>query len=123
MPTTTATTRFKPWLIRRTAYLIVGAVLLILGYLGVINEHQIDAVNASPLLGTLVSWIAAFFTHEGSDSYATDADVARARAGSVVDVEQLATEVAGKLLPSLPIPLPVSSSLPVYSGPTSQPQG
>lgn len=120
MPTTTATTRFKPWLIRRTAYLIVGAVLLILGYLGVINEHQIDAVNASPLLGTLVSWIAAFFTHEGSDSRATDEDVKRAGEAARVDVEKLATEVAGKLIPALP--LPTVATLPVYSGPTSTPQ-
>ena len=111
------TTRIKPWILRRTAYLIVGAVLLILGYLGVINEHQIDAVTASPLLGTLVSWLAAFFTHEGSDSRATDEDVKRAAEGATIDVERLATEVAGKLIPA--IPLPAHSTLPVYTGPTS----
>lgn len=113
----------QPWMIRKTAYLIIGAVCIILGYFGFIDEQQVNAVTASPVLGTLVAWVAAAFTHEGSDSKATDADVAKARDGSAVDVEKLATEVAGKLLPSLPIPLPVSSSLPVYSGPTSQPQG
>lgn len=104
-------------MVRRGVYIIIGFVGVILGWFGIINEDQLNAVTASPFLATLVGWIAATFTHEGSDSRATDADVARAGSTATLDVEQLAVEVAGKLLPQLP--LPTSSTLPVYTGPTS----
>lgn len=107
----------QPWMIRRGVYLMVGLVGLIAAYFGIVDEQQLDAITASPLLATIVGWLAAMFTHEGSDSRATDADVARAGSAATLDVEQLAVEVAGKLLPQLP--LPTSSTLPVYTGPTS----
>ena len=107
----------QPWMVRRGVYLLVGLAGIIAAYFGIVDENQLDAVTASPLMATIVGWVAAAFTHEGSDSRATDADVARAGAAATLDVEQIATEVAGKLLPQLP--LPTSSTLPVYTGPTS----
>ena len=107
----------QPWMIRRGVYIVVGLVGLIAAYFGIVDEQQLDAITASPLLATIVGWLAAAFTHEGSDSRATDADVARAGSAATLDVEQLAVEVAGKLLPQLP--LPTSSTLPIYTGPTS----
>lgn len=107
----------QPWMVRRGVYIVVGLAGLIAAYFGIVDEQQLDAITASPLLATLVGWLAAAFTHEGSDSRATDADVARAGSAATLDVEQIATEVAGKLLPQLP--LPTSSTLPVYTGPTS----
>lgn len=104
-------------MIRRWVYVVVGLAGIIAAYFGVVDEQQLDAITASPLLATIVGWVAAMFTHEGSDSRATDADVARAGSAAALDVEQLAAEVAGKLLPQLP--LPTSSTLPVYTGPTS----
>lgn len=80
----------QPWFIRRTAYLLVGAVLLIAAGVGLVDEGQIDAITASPVLGTLVAWIAASFTHQGSDSTATDEDRVLAQtaapAADVVDI-------------------------------------
>ncbi|WP_278764025.1 hypothetical protein [Corynebacterium argentoratense] len=108
----------QPWMIRRGVYIVVGLAGLIAAYFGIVDEQQLDAITASPLLATIVGWLAATFTHEGSDSRATDADVARAGSAATLDVEQLAVEVAGKLLPQLPLP-PIST-LPVYTGPTSQ---
>ena len=107
----------QPWMVRRGVYLVVGLAGLVAAYFGIVDENQLDAITASPLLATIVGWLAAMFTHEGSDSRATDADVARAGAAATLDVDQIATEVAGKLLPQLP--LPTSSTLPVYTGPTS----
>ncbi|WP_276652490.1 hypothetical protein [Corynebacterium vitaeruminis] len=107
----------QPWMIRRGVYIVVGLAGLIAAYFGIVDEQQLDAITASPLLATLVGWVAAAFTHAGSDSRATDADVARAGSAATLDVEQLAVEVAGKLLPQLP--LLTSSTLPVYTGPTS----
>ena len=74
-------TQFKSsWWIRRAAYLVIGVAGLIAAGFGLIDEGQIDALTASPLLATVVGFIAAAFTHQGSDSTVTAEDVAKAAA-------------------------------------------
>ena len=80
----------KPWFIRRVIYLIVGIVGIVLAGFGIIDEGQIDAISASPLLGTIAGFIAAAFTHQGSDSTVTAQDVADA---AKTDPEDIASRV------------------------------
>lgn len=82
----------KPWFIRRVIYLIVGIVGIVLAGFGIIDEGQIDAISASPLLGTIAGFIAAAFTHQGSDSTVTAQDVADA---AKTDPEDIASRVVG----------------------------
>lgn len=65
----------KPWWIRRAAYVLVAVIGLVLTGLGYATQDQVDAFTASPLLGTVVGFVAAMFTHRGSDSTATGDDV------------------------------------------------
>lgn len=65
---------------RKGLYLVVGAVLWAAAVFGLVDEGKIDAIAASPAVGAAVSWLAAYFTHRGSNSAATDADVEQARA-------------------------------------------
>ncbi|MDN6706713.1 hypothetical protein [Corynebacterium glyciniphilum] len=67
------------WWIRRAVYAVVTVVLLVAAGFGLIDEGQIDAVAASPILGALVTFLAAAKTNPGSDSTATAADVAAAQ--------------------------------------------
>lgn len=56
-------TQFKSsWWIRRASYLVIGVVGLIAAGFGLIDEGQLDALTASPLLATVVGFIAAAFT-------------------------------------------------------------
>ena len=89
-------TQFKSsWWIRRAAYLVIGVVGLIAAGFGLIDEGQLDALTASPLLATVVGFIAAAFTHEGSDSTVTADDVAKAAAAGAQATAQ--SEVTGRV--------------------------
>lgn len=89
-------TQFKStWWIRRAAYLVIGVVGLIAAGFGLIDEGQLDALTASPLLATLVGFIAAAFTHQGSDSTVTADDVAKAAAVGAQATAQ--SEVTGRV--------------------------
>lgn len=67
------------WWIRRAVYAVVTVALLVAAGFGLIDEGQIDAVAASPILGALVTFLAAAKTNPGSDSTATAADIAAAQ--------------------------------------------
>ena len=89
-------TQFKSsWWIRRAAYLVIGMVGLIAAGFGLIDEGQLDALTASPLLATVVGFIAAAFTHPGSDSTVTATDVAKAAAAGAQAAAQ--SEVTGRV--------------------------
>ena len=89
-------TQFKSsWWIRRAAYLVIGVAGLIAAGFGLIDEGQLDALTASPLLATVVGFIAAAFTHQGSDSTVTAEDVAKAAAAGAQATAQ--ADVAGRV--------------------------
>lgn len=89
-------TQFKSsWWIRRASYLIIGVAGLIAAGFGLIDEGQLDALTASPLLATVVGFIAAAFTHQGSDSTVTANDVAKAAAAGAQAAAQ--SEVTGRV--------------------------
>ena len=83
------------WWIRRASYLVIGVAGLIAAGFGLIDEGQLDALTASPLLATVVGFIAAAFTHQGSDSTVTAADVAKAVADGAQATAQ--ADVAGRV--------------------------
>ena len=83
------------WWIRRAAYLVIGVAGLIAAGFGLIDEGQLDALTASPLLATVVGFIAAAFTHQGSDSTVTAEDVAKAAAAGAQATAQ--ADVAGRV--------------------------
>lgn len=89
-------TQFKSsWWIRRASYLVIGVAGLIAAGFGLIDEGQLDALTASPLLATVVGFIAAAFTHQGSDSTVTATDVAKAAAAGAQATAQ--SEVTGRV--------------------------
>ena len=89
-------TQFKSsWWIRRASYLVIGVAGIIAAGFGLIDEGQLDALTASPLLATLVGFIAAAFTHQGSDSTVTATDVAKAAAVGAQATAQ--SEVTGRV--------------------------
>lgn len=103
------TPQFKSsWWIRRASYLIIGVAGLIAAGFGLIDEGQLDALTASPLLATVVGFIAAAYTHQGSDSTVTATDVAKAAAAGaqataqaeVTDRVQAAIDAAISTLPT-----------------------
>lgn len=81
------------WWIRRAVYAVVTVLLLVAAGFGLINEGQIDAVAASPLLGALVTFLAAAKTNPGSDSTATAADVAAAAQSAQPSADDIAQRV------------------------------
>ena len=94
----------QPWVIRRGLYLIVAAVGLVAAGFGLVDEGQLDAVAASPLLATVVGVVASLFTNRGSDSTATGDDVRAAQQAAQyaqppqqVDPEQIAQQAAGRI--------------------------
>ena len=97
-------TQFKSsWWIRRASYLVIGVVGLIAAGFGLIDEGQLDALTASPLLATVVGFIAAAFTHEGSDSTVTADDVAKAsHASAQVDVTRQVQSAIDAAISALP---------------------
>lgn len=100
----------QSWWVRRAAYVLVAVVGLVLTGLGYATQDQVDAFTASPLLGTVVGFVAAMFTHRGSDSTATGEDVRAAQAAAVgggVDVGDL----LARLRESVPTPNEVANSV------------
>ena len=97
-------TQFKSsWWIRRASYLVIGVAGLIASGFGLIDEGQLDALTASPLLATVVGFIAAAFTHEGSDSTVTADDVAKAaHASAQVDVTRQVQSAIDAAISALP---------------------
>ncbi|AEK36231.1 putative secreted protein [Corynebacterium variabile DSM 44702] len=97
-------TQFKSsWWIRRASYLVIGVVGLIAAGFGLIDEGQLDALTASPLLATVVGFIAAAFTHQGSDSTVTADDVAKAaHASAQVDVTRQVQSAIDAAISALP---------------------
>ena len=97
-------TQFKSsWWIRRASYLVIGVVGLIAAGFGLIDEGQLDALTASPLLATVVGFIAAAFTHQGSDSTVTADDVAKAaHASAQVDVTRQVQSAIDAAISTLP---------------------
>ncbi|MGP5930354.1 hypothetical protein [Corynebacterium glyciniphilum] len=85
------------WWIRRAVYAVVTVVLLVAAGFGLIDEGQIDAVAASPILGALVTFLAAAKTNPGSDSTATAADVASAAQASQSDPAEVARQVVDQI--------------------------
>ena len=101
-------TQFKSsWWIRRASYLVIGVAGLIAAGFGLIDEGQLDALTASPLLATVVGFIAAAFTHQGSDSTVTAEDVAKAAAAGAqataqADVADRVQAAIGAAVSTLP---------------------
>jgi hypothetical protein len=87
----------QSWWIRRAVYAVVTVVLLVAAGFGLIDEGQVDAVAASPLLGALVTFLAAAKTNPGSDSTATAADVAAAAQASQADPSEIARQVVDQI--------------------------
>lgn len=79
----------QPWWQRRLAYAVVGAALLVLAGLGIIDEGQVDSIaqKVAPIIGTVGLWLAAAKTNPGSDSTVTVTDVERAGAAARQDVQ------------------------------------
>lgn len=90
--TNTTTRRIRPWQIRKLTYAVVAIIGVIAAYFGVVDEGQVDAITASPLLATLVGMLATAFTDRGSDSTATGDDV-RAAQASAPDLNAIAEAV------------------------------
>lgn len=88
------------WFIRRATYVVIGVVGLVAAGFGLIDQGQLDALTASPLLATVAGFVAAAFTHQGSDSTVTADDVAsaaREAAATNIDTDTVASKVAARL--------------------------
>lgn len=128
-------TQFKTsWWIRRAVYVIVGVAGLIAAGFGLIDEGQLDTITASPLLATVAGFIAAAFTHEGSDSTVTAADVSQAARDAAiataekigaVDVDALATRAAEQVADLIDRSFGTGDTggLPVYQGTDTSKRG
>lgn len=80
------------WWIRKAGYVLAAVIGLVLTGFGVATQDQVDVATASPLLGTLIGSVAAFFTHRGSGDPTTREDVELAESAghggpSQVDVQ------------------------------------
>ena len=79
------------WQVRKIAYGLAAVVIGVLGWVGVLSDIQADQVADKVdqwlpiLLGVLAPALAATKTHEGSDSTATDQDVAGVVAADVTN--------------------------------------
>lgn len=122
------------WWIRKAAYAVVAVAGAVAAGYGVIDEGQLDAITASPLLATLIGTIAAAFTHEGSDSTATAADVSQAARDAAiataekigtVDVDALATRAAEQVADLIDRSFGTGDTggLPVYQGTDTSKRG
>lgn len=87
----------QPWFRRKVAYVIVAIVGLIAAAFGLVDEAQIDAIAASPILATLVGLFAATKTTPGSDSTVTADDVAIASQGSGHSVQDIVGEALNQV--------------------------
>lgn len=68
------------WWIRKAAYVLAAVIGLVLTGFGVVTQDQVDAATASPLLATLIGFVAASFTNRGSGDPTTREDVEMAEA-------------------------------------------
>lgn len=75
-------------MVRKGLYIVVGAVMWVAVYFGVVESDQADAIAASPALAGVVLWLAAAMTHKGSNSTATQEDVDAARVKGEQDALQ-----------------------------------
>ena len=87
----------QPWFRRKVAYVVVAIVGLIAAAFGLVDEAQIDAIAASPILATLVGLFAAAKTTPGSDSTVTADDVAIAAQGSGHSVQDIVGEALNQV--------------------------
>ncbi|WCZ36960.1 hypothetical protein [Corynebacterium heidelbergense] len=91
----------QPWLWRRIIYLATAAGLTAAAATGIITQDQIDGLlaQAVPFIGAVVTLFAAANTHRGSDSTATDEDLAiiTANAHQQPTPDQLASAVVQQL--------------------------
>lgn len=95
------------WQVRKIAYGLVAVIVGVLGWVGVLSDIQADQVTSQVdrwlpiLLGVLAPALAATKTHEGSDSTATDQDVAGVVAADVTNRVQDAVRDALSSVTSL----------------------
>lgn len=95
------------WQVRKIAYGLAAVVIGVLGWVGVLSDIQADQIGDQIdkwlpiLLGILAPTIAASKTHEGSDSTATDQDVAGVVAADVTNRVQDAVRDALSSVTSL----------------------
>lgn len=95
------------WQVRKIAYGLAAVVIGVLGWVGVLSDIQADQVADKVdqwlpiLLGVIAPALAATKTHEGSDSTATDQDVAGVVAADVTNRVQDAVRDALSSVTSL----------------------
>lgn len=85
------------WWIRKAAYILAAVIGLVLTGFGVVTQEQVDAATASPLLATLIGFVAASFTNRGSGDPTTREDVELAEAAghggpAQIDVQAVVAE-------------------------------
>jgi len=121
--------RKKPqaWQVRKIAYGLAAVIVGVLGWVGVLSDIKADQVLDQVdqwlpiLLGVLAPALAATKTHPGSDSTATDKDVAEQTADAIAaKVEELkagAPDVAAtlkelaKTIPEQPTPAKIADAV------------
>ena len=97
----------EAWQVRKIAYGLAAVVVGVLGWVGVLSDIQADQVTDQVdkwlpiLLGVLAPALAATKTHPGSDSTATDEDVAGVVAADVTSRVQDAVRDALSSVTSL----------------------
>lgn len=97
----------QAWQIRKIAYGLAAVIVGVLGWVGVLSDIQADQVTDQVdkwlpiLLGVLAPALAATKTNEGSDSTATDQDVAGVVAADVTNRVQDAVRDALSSVTSL----------------------
>lgn len=97
----------EAWQVRKIAYGLAAVIVGVLGWVGVLSDIQADQIGDQIdkwlpiLLGVLAPALAATKTHAGSDSTATDQDVAEqtadAIAAKVEELKAVAPDVAATL--------------------------
>ncbi|MGO1827354.1 MAG: hypothetical protein ACTH0J_10535 [Corynebacterium variabile] len=97
----------QAWQVRKIAYGLAAVIVGVLGWVGVLSDIKADQVMDQVdqwlpiLLGVLAPALAATKTHEGSDSTATDQDVAGVVAADVTNRVQDAVRDALSSVTSL----------------------
>jgi hypothetical protein len=97
----------EAWQVRKIAYGLAAVIVGVLGWVGVLSDIQADQIGDQIdkwlpiLLGVLAPALAATKTHPGSDSTATDEDVAGVVAADVTSRVQDAVRDALSSVTSL----------------------
>lgn len=97
----------QAWQVRKIAYGLAAVIVGVLGWVGVLSDIKADQVMDQVdqwlpiLLGVLAPALAATKTHQGSDSTATDQDVAGVVAADVTNRVQDAVRDALSSVTSL----------------------